>query len=162
MAALAKRDFLKLLGLSALGGLLFFTQEDIDTLKIIQEDLLPPLEMISNEDVGARAYLSYIFCHPRVPSATKDSLKQALRRLDGLSKERFAYRYGQLSYEKRGLVLQEASRTWWGESMIETMLGFLFEAYGGDPIYGVNKNALGWRWLGHTPGLPRPKRRYDG
>ena len=25
-----------------------------------------------------------------------------------------------------------------------------------DPAYGGNPDGIGWRWLGHTPGYPRP------
>jgi len=36
------------------------------------------------------------------------------------------------------------------------VLGYIFEALLVDPVYGGNPNGIGWKWLEHQPGLPRP------
>jgi len=38
------------------------------------------------------------------------------------------------------------------------MLTLIFEALLLDPIYGVNTNNIGWNWLNHDPGVPRPNK----
>ena len=36
---------------------------------------------------------------------------------------------------------------------------YIFEALLSDPVYGGNPEGIGWRWLGHRPGFPRPNQR---
>ena len=43
-----------------------------------------------------------------------------------------------------------------GENWLSTLLLYIFEALLTDPVYGGNPNGIGWKWLGHNPGLPRP------
>jgi gluconate 2-dehydrogenase gamma chain len=44
------------------------------------------------------------------------------------------------------------------------LLDYIMEALLTDPVYGGNPNSIGWQWLKHQPGFPRPttplKRRY--
>ena len=76
--------------------------------------------------------------------------------MDEEAKRLFGASYMQLSSKSRQEVLAFVAKTQWGESFIETILTYLFEALLGDPIYGINKDEVGWKWLHHTPGLPRP------
>jgi len=39
---------------------------------------------------------------------------------------------------------------------LSKLLTSLFEALLSDPIYGCNPNEIGWKWLNHNPGSPRP------
>jgi gluconate 2-dehydrogenase gamma chain len=39
---------------------------------------------------------------------------------------------------------------------LSSLLKYIFEALLTDPIYGGNPNSMGWEWLDHTPGQPRP------
>jgi gluconate 2-dehydrogenase gamma chain len=43
-----------------------------------------------------------------------------------------------------------------GKQWISTILRYILEALLTDPIYGGNPNAIGWKWLDHQPGFPRP------
>jgi len=40
---------------------------------------------------------------------------------------------------------------------VSKLLTLIFEALLADPIYGGNPNNVGWEWLKHNPGTPRPK-----
>ncbi len=158
--ALTKRSFLKL-SLVAAGGVtsyrFFFTEEQADTLTVLQNDLFPPLSNdLDTQTINARKYLSYILHHPRVSDIDKRFLKNALVWLDEASLEMFQKEYRLLDAPYRQKILKHIASKEWGESFIETNLTYIFEALLGDPIYGINKNEVGWRWLCHTPGLPRP------
>lgn len=41
-------------------------------------------------------------------------------------------------------------------SWVKQNLTFILESLSMDPIYGINKNEMGWKWLEHQPGFPRP------
>ena len=43
------------------------------------------------------------------------------------------------------------------ENWASLLLFYTLEALLSDPIYGGNKNELGWKWLGHNTGQPQPK-----
>ena len=47
-----------------------------------------------------------------------------------------------------------------GESWLSLLLFYTLEALLSDPIYGGNKNELGWKWIGHKTGQPRPKKQW--
>jgi len=62
--------------------------------------------------------------------------------------------------EEKNKTLQEFSKTTFGENWLSLLLFYTIEALVSDPIYGGNKNRLGWKWLKHNAGIPRPKVRY--
>lgn len=43
-----------------------------------------------------------------------------------------------------------------GPDWVLLVLMFGLEALLGDPVHGGNPGEIGWRWLGHAPGEPRP------
>ena len=54
-------------------------------------------------------------------------------------------------------IIEFISKKSWGEDSLSAMLTLIFESLVYDPVYNVNRNALGWKWLDHTAGEPRPK-----
>ena len=160
MAALNKRSFLKLALLGAgIASIYSFSwsKAKTDTFALLQEDLFPDIdERLNTRTINARAYLSYILHHPRVSADDKRFIKKGVLWLDEEANDLFRANYRELSVHKRQKVLKSIAKTEWGESFIETVLTYLFEALLGDPIYGINKDEVGWKWVHHTPGLPRP------
>ena len=51
----------------------------------------------------------------------------------------------------RKLEINAAGKAWLRET-----LRYIMEALLIDPVYGSNPNAVGWKWLKHRPGFPRP------
>ena len=64
--------------------------------------------------------------------------------------------------EKRALV-GKITEMEWGRPWSSVMISLIFEALLLDPIYGGNTDEIGWKWLNHTPGFPRPteENRYE-
>ena len=155
-----KRSFLKLALLGVgIASLYSFSWSKVhtDTLALLQEDLFPDInQKLNTRTINARAYLSYILHHPRVSDDDKRFVKRGVVWMDEEAKRLFGASYMQLSSKRRQEVLAFVAKTQWGESFIETILTYLFEALLGDPVYGINKDEVGWKWLHHTPGLPRP------
>lgn len=58
---------------------------------------------------------------------------------------------------KKEALMQAFSKTVFGEKWISLVLNYTFEALLGDPLYGGNVHAKGWKSVGHHPGKPRPK-----
>ena len=155
-----KRNFL-ILTLASAGGFSLYRflpiRDEVDTLALVQKDLFPDIDSTLNtQTINARGYISYILHHPRVLQEDKKFIKNALRWLDEEARTLFDLDYGKLEADKRQKVLETIAQTEWGESFIETILTYIFESLLGDPIYGINKNEVGWKWVNHIPGLPRP------
>ena len=57
--------------------------------------------------------------------------------------------------EKEKLIVVIASEKW-GKDWLSMLLTYVFEALTIDSIYNVNTDEVGWKWLEHQPGEPRP------
>ena len=129
----------------------------LDTLKLLQEDLVPnTLNTPTTEQINSSLYISLILQHSRIKDEDKLFIRNGVQWLNEEALEVYKKTYTQLTSAQREEVLKSISKYRWGENWIERMLTYIFEAMLGDPIYGVNKNGVGWRWLNHEAGLPRP------
>ena len=158
----SRRTFFKTTFLSSLvmvmsQNKLFASVTPMQTLSIVQEDLFPK-EMITSSN--SFAYISLIFRHSRVSAEDKQFVRNGTKWLNEEAVKQYEKVYTKLSSKERQNVLQKIAEESWGESWIKTVLSYILEATLGDPIYGINKNESGWKWLGHESGLPRPKEMY--
>ena len=133
----------------------------IDTLSLVQDDLFPQTTNVpTKKQINAKSYLALILNHPRVTQTDKDFLRNGVKWLNEEANSLYSKIYTKLNTDERQEVLKSIAKESWGRSFIADNLKYVFEALLGDPIYGVNKNESGWRWLNHKAGLPRPKVAY--
>ena len=64
--------------------------------------------------------------------------------------------FAELDDAKREQTLQRIAASEAGENWLSTLILYLMEALLTDPAYGGNPGGIGWRWLQHVPGYPRP------
>jgi len=139
------------------GNKLFAAVTPLQTLSVVQKDLFEN-KMIDQSN--AYAYIGFIFRHSRVNAQNKQFLRNGSKWLHEESVKLYNVVYTDLNAKQRQEVLKKISNSSWGDSWIRMVLKFILEATLGDPIYGINSNEAGWRWLKHTPGLPRPSKVY--
>ena len=133
----------------------------LDTIALLQKDIFPYTDGVPDvDDISAKKYVALILNHPRINDRDKEFLKNGVKWLNEEALELFDDVYIKLSFEKRQSVLKSIAKTSWGESFIADNLTYIFEAMFGDPVYGINKDEVGWRWLNYKTGLPRPKVAY--
>ena len=149
--------FLSTLVMITANNTLFASITPLQTLAVVQEDLFPK-EMITK--ANAYAYVSLVFKHSRVSAEDKQFLRNGTKWLNEEAVAKYNKVYTKLSSKERQEILELISNTSWGESWIKTVLSYIMEAVLGDPLYGVNKDEFGWKWLHHSSGLPRPKEMY--
>lgn len=133
------------------------------TLSEVQEHLFPRTKEIgdknfspSAKDINAIGYLQAML---DAPDADNDEAKFILKGvdwLDQLSNTMLKSPFVRLNTIEREQVLQKISASETGETWLSTLLRYIFEALLTDPIYDGNTNSLGWKWLEHQPGFPRP------
>ncbi len=127
------------------------------TLAAVQEHLFPSAsDSPGAKEIRAMSYLNRVLADPRIDNAERDFLKNGISWLEQISRESHGRPFLALSVAKREAALRELERTGRGENWIATVLMYIFEALLCDPAYGGNPDGVGWRWLEHNPGYPRP------
>ena len=140
---------------------LFGATSVIKTIKQVQSDLFPPVAGIDTQKLDSISYLKNIVLkHSRISQEEKSFIRNGAKWLNEESIKTYNKLYISLDKPQREKILKKVSKTSWGESWLYTMMSYLFEALLSDPIYGVNKDEIAWRWLGFEGGVPRPKKAF--
>lgn len=135
-----------------------FSRRQQETLAAVQEHLFPRLaDSPGADDINALFYLNAALAVPGFNPDTRNSIVNGIQRLHDSSHEQFGIRFiGLTEARKETLLRYLADRTRWGERWLSLILYYIFEALLSDPVYGGNPNGIGWQWLEHRPGFPRP------
>ncbi len=131
--------------------------EQFKVLQALQLVLFPRNENgPSALQVNADKWIVYVLNDSREGQREKAFILEHLDGLNALSQEIYKTSYDLLSIDRQEGVLElffeERDPKRWGSRM----LTLIFEALLLDPLYGVNPNNIGWTWLSHNPGMPRP------
>ncbi|HHH89454.1 MAG TPA: gluconate 2-dehydrogenase subunit 3 family protein [Aliiroseovarius sp.] len=128
-----------------------------DLVALIQEHLLPTeADSPGAQTIHARRYLQSVLNEPRHDPGDRRFLLQGLTDLDALAVKRYRHRFFTLDHGQRETLLREYERSRDGHRWLRMLLDYLMEALLTDPVYGGNPQGVGWKWLRHTPGFPRP------
>jgi gluconate 2-dehydrogenase gamma chain len=127
------------------------------TLAAVQAHLLPSeAEAPGGAEVNALGYLLGMLGKPDFDMADPGSLIQGAAEIERLSVDGPGCPFADLSEAEREAVLRTFETTEAGRRWLAGLLGTLIEALLADPVYGGNAEGVGWRWLDHNPGFPRP------
>lgn len=107
-------------------------------------------------DFNADKYLLWVLNDKRIADDDKQYVINGIRWLNESAQETYSKKYLKLTKKEQVVLIQKISKTNWGESWLAVLLTYVFEAMISDPIYGFNKEEIGWKWLEHNPGYPRP------
>lgn len=128
------------------------------TMAVVQDDLFPKAKELHIDTVS---YINKIVLHhSRISHSDKLFIKNGAKWLNEEAVKRYRQMYIKLTKKQREDLLTNIAQTEWGSSWIETMMGYIFEASFGDPIYGANRKEAGWKWLDFVGGKPSPKGAY--
>ena len=135
-----------------------FSTQQCQALRAVQEHLFPSEpDSPGAADINASAYLETAITAPGIDPDTRNTIVNGVGRLQEASRERFDGLFNSLNYEQREQLLRYlADMTRWGRAWLSLLLYYIFEALLSDPVYGGNPGEIGWRWLEHQPGFPRP------
>jgi gluconate 2-dehydrogenase gamma chain len=107
-------------------------------------------------ELNALAYLQWVVGDRNIDPQERAFILQGCDWLESLSRERLGQGFVALDGEHQEAMLERIARSEAGENWLSTLLLYLLEALLSDPIYGGNPEGIGWRWLRHRPGFPRP------
>lgn len=110
----------------------------------------------SSQKINAYQYLNWILTDENYDKDIKNSLLKGFSKLDEFTKTIFSNPFESLPQNKQKNIILKIQKTSWGEHLISRLLSIILDALVIDPIYGYNTNGIGWTWLQHIPGRPRP------
>jgi len=127
-----------------------FSARQGQTVIAVQEHLFPHLpDSPGAVDINALAYLEQAITAPGIDPDTRNVMDAC--------RERFDILFDEASFEQREPLLRYlADETRWGRAWLSLLMYYILEALLSDPVYGGNPDEIGWRWLDHQPGFPRP------
>ena len=110
----------------------------------------------SASDLNATAYLNFVLTADDTDPEERDFIYQGISWLDQLAHTNHQTRFIKTSPAQQAQLITDISKSKSGERWLSYLLLYLFEALLSDPAYGGNPNGIGWNWLDHQPGFPRP------
>lgn len=167
-----RRNFLISTGVIAgsisLGGLLAYLYRNSNieppyskiqliTISSLHDHLFPKTETAPGApDINSIEYLEFVLLDPNVDEDDRNLLKNGVVWLEEASNEIHNKSFIELVGIEKDEVLRSIEEYNWGYRFLSLNLTYLIEALLADPIYGGNTDEIGWKWLEHTPGIPRP------
>ena len=123
----------------------------------VQQQLLPSEEQAPGaRDINALAYLQWVAGDEQIDAEERAFILQGAQWLHDLSIETHQGSFNTLSEAQQEAMLKIIAASDAGENWLATLMLYIFEALLADPVYGGNPDGIGWRWLDHDPGQPRP------
>ncbi|MFV1958752.1 MAG: gluconate 2-dehydrogenase subunit 3 family protein [Planctomycetota bacterium] len=134
------------------------TPAEWNTLEVVVDLLLPSAPGSPGaRDVNAIGYVDAVLADPDVEEDTTERIRRAAAQLDDAAREQGAKDFRALPASEQAQALHGFRKTWEDELALRTLLAFTMEAFLGDPVDGVNPEAIGWTWAKIRPGYPRPQ-----
>ena len=136
---------------------LFGVTTPIDTIKVLHYDLFPKATELG---IVTASYMHIIFHQSHISDSDKTFIKNGVKWLHEEAIKAYKTPYTKLPIEKRQKILHTIAKTQWGDSFLYNIMGYMFEAILGNPIYGGNNREAGWKWLAFSEGKPPPKKAF--
>ncbi|WP_076414556.1 gluconate 2-dehydrogenase subunit 3 family protein [Shewanella sp. UCD-KL12] len=135
-----------------------FSPHDQAVVEAVQMQLFPDDgDGPSAKALNAFRYLTWALEDPdNKADGDKGFILKGVGWLEALAKSTQGDSFIELTLSKQDAVLQQISKSRAGENWLSLLLYYLLESLTLDPIYGGNTDGIGWQWLEHQPGFPRP------
>ena len=128
----------------------------------VQEHLFPKTkDAPGSQDINATEYLHLVLHDQTIDIRDRKFIKNGIGWLEEKAQEKYNRSFIDLNVEEKENIFQEISQVRWGEGWLSSLLSYIFEALLSDPIYGANPEGIGWKWLNHQAGYPRPKHKFN-
>ena len=133
------------------------SRKEWTTIAAVQNHLFPSDQDAPGAlEINATSYLHNYLSNPMTDPVDRIFIRQGVIDLEALSKAETGKQFIDLSNAQREIILRHYERQREGRRWLTTLLNYLLEALLTDPIYGGNPGGIGWQWLEHRAGEPRP------
>ncbi len=132
-----------------------FSSDQWAVIECVQDHLLPSEPGAPGaRDVRAVAYLDRTLADPKFDPDVKGFILKGIGWLNEIAEER---PFHLIEPAQREDILRQIAASGAGERWLSTLITYTLEALLADPLYGGNPGGIGWKWLEHDPGQPRPR-----
>lgn len=132
-------------------------QQPWQTFAAVQQQLFPADgNGPSASDIHASLYLKFVLDAPDTDADDRTFLLDGVKWLNALTDKLFGKAFVALDSAKQDQALRKIAGSNAGERWLSHLLLYIMEALLSDPVYGGNPESIGWKWLEHQPGFPRP------
>lgn len=157
VTAAAAYPFLSLAELRSKEQSLTVYKEPWLTIAEVQEHLFPAdKNSPGSKDIHALQYLQTMILSPDVEATDRKLIHDGVGWLNALSKQQYSKTFVKLTSDNKEKILRRVEDSNAGSRWLSLLLTYLIEALLSDPVYAGNPNGIGWKWLNHQPGFPRP------
>lgn len=136
----------------------FFNAQQRLLLETVQQHLFP--DDGNGPDakaINAYAYLEFALTDQKnIDDGDPDFILRGLGWLEDLAEQSKGASFLSLSTPNQEDLLKRIASSAAGENWLSLLIYYITEALMLDPIYGANPEQVGWRWLEHQAGFPRP------
>lgn len=134
-----------------------YKQQDMLTIAAVQNHLFPSeTDAPGAVEINATSYLNDFLTNPQTDQNDIAFILSGVRKLQTAVLKHQNKTFIDLSIEQRESELRAFEKTKEGRRWLINILNYLMEALLTDPVYGGNPNGIGWEWLEHQAGQPRP------
>jgi gluconate 2-dehydrogenase gamma chain len=134
-----------------------FDAHQWQTLEKVQDHLLPSEPGAPGaSDINATYYLDRTLADPKFDPEVKGFILKGIGWLDELAEDDEGKPFKDVDPAWREDLLIRISQSSAGKNWLSTLITYTLEALLADPLYGGNPDGIGWTWLEHDPGQPRP------
>jgi gluconate 2-dehydrogenase gamma chain len=143
----------------------YLSEHQWQNLQAVQNTIFPSEpDSPGAADINAAGFFQWVLRDPEFDPEEKEYYVKGLDWLAETATEVGVSAFYEAEPQTKVKIITTAIDQGWGENWLAAMLTIIFEALLSDPIYGGNPNGIGWKWLAHYPGSPRPDTgsRYGG
>ncbi|MEW5847794.1 MAG: gluconate 2-dehydrogenase subunit 3 family protein [Myxococcota bacterium] len=108
-------------------------------------------------EINATGYLDAALSDAAVDLGDVERLRAGVATLQERARTTHGKAFADVDAAQQEALLKAWQRDEAGEEWLGLLLVFTLEALLGDPVYGGNPDGVGWHWLEHHPGMPRPR-----
>ncbi len=110
----------------------------------------------SIEDLNTYYHINSFLSDPNVDPDEQKYFINGIQWIKESANENFNKDFVELSQNEKRELIKKVIETGWGTNWSSKLLTLTFESLLLDPLYYINLDEAGWKWLHHQPGSPRP------
>ncbi|MDX1350577.1 MAG: gluconate 2-dehydrogenase subunit 3 family protein [Putridiphycobacter sp.] len=135
----------------------FFSDEEVKTLEVLLELIFPDNgNGPSIKEINALPHIIWTMQDEFYGYNTYELIKSSLHNLKELTDNNYKAKYTVLDVAMQSKIIEDISQLKWGDKFLSSLATYIFEAMAIDPQYNVNLDGVGWKWLDHMAGQPKP------
>ncbi len=107
-------------------------------------------------DINALIYVIWNLSDEYKSESAKEYIINGINWTDETAFEENEKYFIDLNQKEKEEIVGFISNEKWGKDWLSVILTLILEALALDPIYNVNTDEVGWKWLEHSKGFPQP------